>query len=122
MLGDYDKKRAKLESKLKSLEHLEDHELEKAARTKPAAGVKPGTDSAAVDSDEEVPPPAPVSTKRRSRRRRDYWLLMLAGNAVFVAFAGLLPTNIMAVAYSLLGAVIYSAGLTWVMFGVLDDY
>ncbi len=119
MLGDYDKKRTKLELKLKSLDLLDDHELEKSA-LKPAPGVRSGPEAPAAE--EEAPPPAPVSTKRRSRRRRDYWLLMIAGNAVFLTFAGLFPTNIMAVAYGLLGAIIYSAALTWLMFGVLDDY
>lgn len=60
--------------------------------------------------------------RRRSRRKRDYWLLLLTINAFFV-FVGLGPySNPTTQIYALAGFVMFTLGLTWVMWFVMDDY
>lgn len=61
-------------------------------------------------NDVVLPPP------RRSRRKRDYLLAMLVGNAVLVV------CTIIAPVFGAAGLVIYNVGLTWVVWGVMDDY
>lgn len=71
--------------------------------------------------------------RRRSKRNRDYWVMLIGGNAgimlscgralfgelVHRNFAALIaPTNLPT--SSLL--VLYTVGITWVMFAVMDDY
>lgn len=64
---------------------------------------------------------APPSRKR-SRRKRDYWLLLLTVNALF-AFVAFGPySNPMTQLYALAGFIMFSLGLTWVMWFVFDDY
>jgi hypothetical protein len=64
-----------------------------------------------------APPP-----RRKSRRRRDYFLLIVPLN-VFLAFVAFGPfANPMTFVYGLAGMVLVTAGLTWIMFGVMDDY
>ncbi len=60
--------------------------------------------------------------RRRSRRKRDYWLLLLTVSA-FLAFIVFGPyANPMTKLYGLAGFVIFTLGLTWVMWFVMDDY
>lgn len=61
---------------------------------------------------------------RPSRRKRDYWFLMITGNCVLaVLFAGAVVTrNAFLMAFSAAGIGLVSAGLTWVMWFVMDDY
>jgi hypothetical protein len=61
-------------------------------------------------------------TPRRSRRRRDYWLTMLVGNAVIVLTVAALPRNPMVLACGFSGLVLFSLGVTWVMWVVMDNY
>lgn len=64
----------------------------------------------------------PVGTPRRSRRRRDYWFMLVAGNLAFVLLAGLGSLNVVALVYAFSGIILYSVGLTWVMWFVMSDY
>lgn len=64
----------------------------------------------------------PVETPRRSRRRRDYWFLLAAGNLGFVALAAISSLNAIALVYTFSGIILYSVGLTWVMWFVMSDY
>jgi len=53
---------------------------------------------------------------RRSRRKRDYIIAMVAGNLALVAAAIVSPI------FGGAGLVIYNVGLTWIVWGVMDDY
>lgn len=64
----------------------------------------------------------PPERPARSRRRRDYWFLLAAGNLGFVVLAGLGSLNAVALVYTFSGIVLYTVGLTWVMWFVMDDY
>lgn len=64
-----------------------------------------------------TPPP-----KRRSRRLRDYLLLMVPVNAFFAWWAFGPNASVMTFVYGISGIVLFSAGLTWAMFFVMDDY
>lgn len=60
--------------------------------------------------------------RRPSRRKRDYWLLLVSLNACF-AFVAFGPfRNPMTFVYGLAGMILFSVGLTWVMWFVMDDY
>ena len=60
--------------------------------------------------------------RRRSRRKRDYWLLLFTVNAFF-AFAAFGPyANPMTQFYGFAGFIMFTLGLTWVMWFVMDDY
>jgi hypothetical protein len=60
--------------------------------------------------------------RRASRRKRDYWLLLIPVNAFF-AFVAFGPyRNPMTFIYGLAGMVLFSIGLTWAMWFVMDDY
>jgi hypothetical protein len=60
--------------------------------------------------------------KRPSRRKRDFWLVLVPVNAFF-AFAAFGPfANPVSFVYGVGGMAFFSAALTWVMFGVMDDY
>lgn len=60
--------------------------------------------------------------KRRSRRLRDYLLLMVPVNAFFAWWAFGPNANAATFVYGLGGMALFSAGFTWVMFFVMDDY
>jgi hypothetical protein len=60
--------------------------------------------------------------KRRSRRKRDYWLLLIPVN-LFFAFAAFGPyANPLTFVYGIAGFILFTISLTWVMWGVMDDY
>lgn len=54
----------------------------------------------------------------KNRQRRDYWILIVGGNLVILlglnAIAGLIIARML--------AGFFSAGITWVMYGVMDRY
>jgi len=58
--------------------------------------------------------------KIKYRRSRDYWLLLIGGNLV-LAGVGLLLGG-MSLIFALGGIIIYSCGLTWVMWQVMGKY
>ena len=64
-----------------------------------------------------APPP-----KRRSRRKRDYFLLLVPVDAFFAYMAFGPGANAATFAYGLGGIALYTCGLTWVMWFVMDDY
>jgi hypothetical protein len=59
---------------------------------------------------------------RRSRRRRDYWLALVAGNLAIVALMVVFGPGLIQLVSGGAGIVIYSCGLTWMMWVVIDDY
>jgi hypothetical protein len=58
--------------------------------------------------------------KVRFRRTRDYWLMLLAGNIVLVG--GGLFFGGAAIVFALAGVIIYSLGLTWVVWQLMSKY
>jgi hypothetical protein len=69
----------------------------------------------AAGRDNFVPVPAP----RRSRRVREYWTILLAGNLAIGLAYWLDPSLI---TFCVAGALIFTGGITWVMFFVMEDY
>jgi hypothetical protein len=55
---------------------------------------------------------------KRRGRTADYLLALMLGNGAIILFANL--TKFLPALFALSGVVLFSAGLTWVMFGVLD--
>jgi hypothetical protein len=115
----------------------------------PAIDVREHFQSAAINGGPAVPKPAPANTdvqamlqenvarankaglndlaeqpERRSRRARDYWFLMIVGNSLLVTlFTGAVASgNAFLIAFAAGGIGLLSAGLTWLMWFVLDDY
>jgi hypothetical protein len=62
--------------------------------------------------------PRPV----RSRRRREYWQLLALGNALFGLGVWAGRNNAFFFVSAVSGAVIFSVGLTWIMWVVMNDY
>jgi hypothetical protein len=60
--------------------------------------------------------------KIKSRRRRDYWLLLIGGNLALVAGVALNGFNIISAIFGLAGLIIFSLGVTWIMWQVMDRY
>jgi hypothetical protein len=58
----------------------------------------------------------------KSRRKRDYWLLLICGNLAIVAPIAILGANAMTLGAGLGGVIIYSIGLTWVMWQIMGKY
>jgi len=61
-------------------------------------------------------------TRPPNRRRRDYLTTMLAVNGFFVAAILLGRGNVVTLIFGLSGMVLASAGITWIMYGVLRRY
>ncbi len=63
-----------------------------------------------------------LSPRPPSRRKRDYWFSLVAGNAFIVGLVLLLGLNPMTVLFGFGGVIIFSVGLTWIMWFVMDRY
>jgi hypothetical protein len=59
--------------------------------------------------------------KRRSRRKRDFWLLLIPVN-LFFGYMAISGGNAVAFVYGIGGIALFTSGLTWVMWFVMDDY
>lgn len=65
----------------------------------------------------------PVELPRRSSgRMKDYIILLLLGNAFFLGSLAVFWGNVFAMAFAFAGACILTAGLTWLIWGVMSDY
>ena len=58
----------------------------------------------------------------KSKRKRDYWFLMVAGNLAIVLPCVILGPNPMTLGAAGGGIIIYSVGLTWIMWQVMGKY
>jgi hypothetical protein len=58
----------------------------------------------------------------RSRRKREFWLVLVGGNLAIIALVLVAGIDIMTVVFGLAGLIIFSVGLTWVMWQVMDRY
>ena len=63
-------------------------------------------------------------SRRPSKRKRDYWFLMISGNALLALLfvTATAQGNAFMMAFSAAGIGLISAGLTWVMWFIMDDY
>lgn len=64
----------------------------------------------------------PADRPRATRRRRDYFLLLATGNAAIVGISALVGFNLITLVYAFSGVVLYTVGLTWLMWFVMGDY
>lgn len=60
--------------------------------------------------------------KVSSRRRREFWLILVGGNLSISLFVFVLGINPITVIFGLAGLIIFSLGLAWIMFQVMDRY
>jgi hypothetical protein len=60
--------------------------------------------------------------KKKSRRKRDYWLVLIGGNLLTAGLVALGRFNPISLIYGVAGVVVFSIGLTWIMWFVVDDY
>lgn len=60
--------------------------------------------------------------KIKSRRKRDFWLLLVGGNLAIVAGVAFSGFNVISVIFGLAGLVLFSLGVSWVMWQVMDKY
>ena len=58
----------------------------------------------------------------KSRRLRDFWLHLFGGNLAIVAGVALSGFNIISVIFGLSGLIVFSLGVTWVMWQVMNKY
>lgn len=72
---------------------------------------------AALGLDELAPSPP-----RSNRRTQDYWIMLAGGNALIGAAMALGQFNAVSLVYGGSAAVLYSLGLTWIVWVVMDRY
>ena len=60
--------------------------------------------------------------RRPSRRKRDYWLMLVGGNLLVVGAVLGLHSNVVTLIFGLSAVILFTLGLTWVMWAVMDDY
>jgi len=58
----------------------------------------------------------------KSRRKRDFWLLLVGGNLLIVGLVAVLGPNVVTIMFGFGGVVIFSIGLTWIMWQVMGRY
>lgn len=64
----------------------------------------------------------PERPRGPSRRKRDYWLSLVGGNLAIVVTLLVCGFNVVSGMFAFGGMVFFSAGLTWIMWFVMDDY
>lgn len=60
--------------------------------------------------------------KRLSNRKRDYLILMIAGNAALLVLMHFLPKDPLIRLLAWSGLALYSAAITWIIWGVMGHY
>lgn len=63
-----------------------------------------------------------ILNKKPTRRRKDYLISLLLGNGLICLTVALLPINVVTLVYGFSGIVLYTIGLTWIMWGVMSNY
>lgn len=58
----------------------------------------------------------------KSRRKREFWLLLVGGNLFIIGGVWLSGINVITVIFGLAALIIFSLGLSWVMWQVMDRY
>jgi len=66
---------------------------------------------------------APIDLEKpKSRKKRDYIICMAVVNLVLAIGIYLFPTSLSAWVFGISGMVLFSAGFSWAMWQVIDDY
>lgn len=104
-------------------------EFERLNQPTPNEPVPPANDIFAIQRDlrqreiasgrDELSPP---TRPARSRRRRDFWLLLVLGNGALVTIGVVARLNPVVLVYAFAGVVLFTIGLIWTMWFVMDDY
>ncbi len=63
----------------------------------------------------------PENRFKISKRGRDFWLMLVAGNAIFLGGA-LISPNTISLVFGIAGCGLLTFGLLWSMYGVMDRY
>jgi hypothetical protein len=58
----------------------------------------------------------------RSRRKRDFWLVLVGGNLAILGSVWFSGINVITVIFGLAGLIVFSIGLSWIMWQVMDRY
>lgn len=58
----------------------------------------------------------------KSKRVRDFWLLLIGGNLLIVGVVVVLGLNPVTVIFGLGGVILFSVGLSWIMWQVMGRY
>ena len=58
---------------------------------------------------------------RFSRRSMDFWITVIAGNSLFLGGAFFMK-NTASIVFGIAGSGLFTFGLLWTMFGIMDDY
>jgi hypothetical protein len=64
----------------------------------------------------------PADRPRSNKRRRDFWLMLVGGNLAIAGTGAIVGFNVMTAVYVFAGVILYTLGLTWVMWVVVDRY
>ncbi|CAA6676571.1 MULTISPECIES: hypothetical protein [unclassified Lentimonas] len=59
---------------------------------------------------------------RKSRKKRDYWLCLALVNVGLLIPFFVLEKNVVTATFSLAAMILFSAGFSWIMWQVVDDY
>jgi predicted phage tail protein len=60
--------------------------------------------------------------KVKSRRKRDFWLILVGGNLAIIGGVYFSGISVITLVFGLAGLVIFSLGLSWIMWQVMDKY
>jgi uncharacterized integral membrane protein len=58
----------------------------------------------------------------KSRRKRDFWLVLVGGNLAIIGAVWFSGINVTTVVFGLAGLIVFSIGLSWIMWQVMDRY
>lgn len=58
----------------------------------------------------------------KSRRAREFWFILVGGNLAIIGAVVLTHINVFTVVFGLAGLIIFSLGLSWIMWQVMDRY
>jgi hypothetical protein len=60
--------------------------------------------------------------KVKSRRKFDFWVVLVGGNLAIITLVAVLGLNPATFVFGLAGLIIFSLGLSWIMWQVMDRY
>ena len=58
----------------------------------------------------------------KSRRAREFWLVLVGGNLAIIGAVVMTNINVVSVMFGFGGVIIFSIGLSWIMWQVMDRY
>jgi hypothetical protein len=58
----------------------------------------------------------------KSRRKRDFWLVLVGGNLAIIGAVWFSGINVITVIFGLAALIVFSIGLSWIMWQVMDRY